>query len=208
MTQTEIHRMIKTWSRFFFIAAVTAAAAVGAGGCTVTGTAVGAGATAGVAAYQERGIEGVAKDLKITAGVVDAMFRHDNTLNLIIGVESYEGRVLLTGSVKNPQSRADAVRLAWTVSGVKDVINEVQVNPDSGIVDLARDSWVTAQLQSKITLDRNILAINYVIETVNGTVYLIGIAQDKSELDRVKDHARTISYVRQVVSHVRVKGAP
>ena len=37
-------------------------------------------------------------------------------------------------------------------------------------------------------------------------VYLIGIAQDQRELDRVIAHSRTITYVRQVISHVRVKG--
>ena len=103
--------------------------------------------------------------------------------------------------------QADAVRLAWKVIGVKEVINEIQVTSDSGVIDLARDSWITTQLKSKLTLDNKVLAINYVIETVNGIVYLIGIAQNQGELDRVIAHSRTISYVRQVISHVRVKGA-
>ena len=62
-------------------------------------------------------------------------------------------------------------------------------------------------MKSKLTLDNKVLAINYAIETVNGIVYLIGIAQNQGELDRVIAHSRTISYVRQVISHVRVKGA-
>ena len=49
------------------------------------------------------------------------------------------------------------------------------------------------------------MAINYSVETVNGTIYLIGIAQNQEELDRVIAHARTIEYVRKVVDHVRVK---
>ncbi len=50
--------------------------------------------------------------------------------------------------------------------------------------------------------------MNYSIETVNGVVYLIGVAQSQEELDRVINHARQISYVRRIVSHVRIKGAP
>jgi osmotically-inducible protein OsmY len=174
------------------------------GGCV--GVAVGAGATAGVAAYQERGIEAAAIDLNLEAQIVNLWLQKDETLTLKLGIEAYEGRILLTGVVEDPEMRDDAVRLAWKVIGVKEVINEIQVTSDSGIVDLARDSWITTQLKSKLTLDNKVLAINYAIETVNGIVYLIGIAQSQDELDRVIAHSRTISYVRRVISHVRVKG--
>ncbi len=174
------------------------------GGCV--GVAVGAGATAGVAAYQERGIEVAAKDFTLEAEIVKLWLQQDEALTLKLGVEAYEGRILLTGVVEDPEMRADAVRLAWKVIGVKEVINEIQVASDSGVVDLARDSWITTQLKTKLTLDNKVLAINYAIETVNGIVYLIGIAQDQRELDRVIAHSRTITYVRQVISHVRVKG--
>jgi osmotically-inducible protein OsmY len=51
------------------------------------------------------------------------------------------------------------------------------------------------------------LAINYNIETVNGTVYLIGIAKSQLEVDRVIAHARSLGYVKRVISHVRIKKA-
>ena len=181
-------------------------AAVWLGGCV--GAAVGAGAGVGVAAYDERGIDGVAKDVKIQARITEHWLRHDHTFAIKIGLDVYEGRALLTGAVEDPQVRADAVRLAWKATGVKEVINEIQVSPGGGLTGLARDSWITTQLKSKLTFDEAILAINYAVETVGGIVYLIGIAQDQGELDRVVAHARTIAYVRKVVSHVRVKGTP
>ncbi len=49
-------------------------------------------------------------------------------------------------------------------------------------------------MKGKLTLDNKVLAINYAIETVNGIVYLIGIAQNQSELDRVIAHSRTINF--------------
>ena len=70
-----------------------------------------------------------------------------------------------------------------------------------------KDGWVTAQLQSKITFDKDVLAINYSIETVSGTVYLIGIAKSQREVDRVIAHARSLGYVKRVISHVRIKKA-
>jgi osmotically-inducible protein OsmY len=38
-------------------------------------------------------------------------------------------------------------------------------------------------------------------------VYLIGIAQSKKEIDKVIAHARSLSYVKRVISHVRIKKA-
>ena len=166
---------------------------------------VGGAAATGVAAYQERGLEGVAKDFKIQAAIMDLWFKHDHTLVAKLGIEVYEGRVLLTGAIADEQIRADAVRLAWTAAGVNEVINEVQIAEAGGVANLARDSWITSQLKSKITFDKDVLAINYSIETVNGIVYLIGIAQHQAELNRVIAHTRTIEYVSKIVSHVRVK---
>jgi len=174
-------------------------------GCTPVGVVIGLGAGTGIAAYQERGVDGVARDLGLTSRILDQYARHDHTLVTGIGVDVYEGRALLTGQVDTEDKRADAVNLAWKVDGIADVINEIHVTSDGGLLDTARDTWISAQLETKLTFDEKILAINYSIETVGGTVYLIGIAQSDDELARVKNHARSIDYVHHIVSHVRVK---
>jgi osmotically-inducible protein OsmY len=171
-------------------------------GCTAV---IGAGATVGVAAVQERGIKGRVSDLKIEALVLEKFFKAGFKLTTTIGAEVYEGRVLLTGASKDTKITDQAVKLTWQVEGVKEVLNEIQVGSDSSISDLAQDSWITAQLKSKMTFDQEILSINYVVETVNRTVYLIGIAQNSAELNRVKQHAAQVKFVRNVISHVRVK---
>lgn len=175
-------------------------------GCA--GALIGAGATTGVAAYQERGLEGAAKDLQIESRIIGNWFQFEHALPTKVSVEVYEGRALLTGAVADPRIRANAVRLAWKALEVKEVLNEIQVTGAGDVFDFARDSWITAQLKTKITFDENILAINYVIETVNGIVYLIGIAQDQAELDRVIAHGRVLGHVKKIISHVRLKRAP
>jgi osmotically-inducible protein OsmY len=171
-------------------------------GCT---TLVGAGATIGVAAVQERGIKKRAKDLKIEALVLEQFIKAGLELTATIGAEVYEGRVLLTGASKNTKITDQAVKLAWTINGVKEVINEIQVGRSSTISNFAQDTWITAQIKSSMTFDPGIYSINYTVETVNGTVYLIGIAQNKSEHDRAKQHAAKAKFVRNVISHVRIK---
>jgi osmotically-inducible protein OsmY len=174
------------------------------GGCV--GMVVGGAATAGVAAYQERGIKGVAADTATSTKIQAKLLEADKHLFTDIGIEVYEGRAMLTGRVATEDMRANAVRIAWSVSDVKDVINEIQISP-SPLTDLANDSWITTQLKTKMTLDKEILAINYSIETVGAVIYLIGIAQDQAELQKVINHARSITYVKRVVDHVRIKEA-
>ena len=111
---------------------------------------------------------------------------------------------MLTGAIGNEQLMSDAVRIAWSVENVNDVINEIQLT-NSGIIDMARDSWITMQFRARMTMDENIFAINYLCETVNGTIYLIGIAQHDNELERVINIAKEINYVQKVVNHVKVK---
>ena len=174
-------------------------------GCAGPGVVAGTTATAGVTAAQERSIGAAIDDTIITAAVGHYLFQKDIELFGAIDVEVVEGRVLLLGSVKKPEDRVEAVRLAWQAKGVKEVINEIQVTDQGGLVDYARDTWISAQLKTKLLLDKEIKAINYNVETVNGVVYMIGIAQDQAELERATNHARTIKHVRKVISHVRLK---
>lgn len=175
------------------------------GACDPVSLTIGAAATTGVAAYQERGIKGVARDIATEARVLNLWLQKDPGIVAKVSIEVYEGRALITGIVQKEEMRADAIGLAWKADGVKDVLNEVIVGEAGGFGELARDTAVTAELKSKLTFDEQVHAVNYAIETVRGTVYLIGIAQNQQELDRVISRARNISYVKRVISHVRVK---
>jgi len=49
-------------------------------------------------------------------------------------------------------------------------------------------------------------SINYTVDTVDHVVYLMGVAQDETELNRTIDHARRTKGVSNVVSYVRLRG--
>ncbi len=175
-------------------------------GCA-TGVVAGGGASVGVAAAQERSLGGAIDDTVIASRIVSNLYQFDIELLRQVSAEVVEGRVLLTGSVAKPENRVDAVRLTWQIDGVSEVLNEIQVTDRGGLVDFALDTWISTQLRTKLLLDREIKALNYNVETVNGVIYMIGIAQNGVELERVTNHARTIENVQKVISHVRVPGA-
>ena len=170
--------------------------------------AIGASAIATSAAVQERGLRGGIDDTIIRARINSLWLEHDADMYRLVSLSVVEGRILLTGQVRLPRMRIDAVRLAWKAKGVREVINEIKVTDEGGIISYARDSWISTQLKSKLLFDKKILSINYSIETVNSAVYLMGIAQNRQELNRVTNHARTLKYVKRVVSYVRLKTDP
>ena len=179
-----------------------------AGSLSLSGCAeaiIGAAATTGIAIAEERSIGDVVDDLTIRTELNHVFFQDDVELYQDVSFSVIEGRVLLKGSVPAPEDRIRALRLAWQAAGVREVINEIQVTDDSGILDFARDTWISTQLRGKLFVDAQILSINYSVETVNGTVYLMGIAQDQAELTRAIEHARGIRDVKRVVSHVVMK---
>ncbi|MDA8231167.1 MAG: BON domain-containing protein [Magnetospirillum sp.] len=192
--------------------AVLAAALVGASAAALPGCVpmlVGAGAEAGTAAAEDRGLEGAIDDTKIRAQINDLWFRKDVDMYRQVGLTVFEGRVLLTGVVPTEQARTDAVRLTWQASGVKDVYNEIHVDPNGeALIDSGRDTVIAEKLKAKLLFDKDIQNINYRVDVVDGVIYLMGIAQNQDELDRVIAYARDIPDVTQVISHVVLKDDP
>ncbi|MGE5546584.1 MAG: BON domain-containing protein [Solirubrobacterales bacterium] len=188
-------------------AAIVVTAAGALSGCA--GALIGAGATAGVAAAEERGLDGTVDDTKIRAEINHYWFQHDVEMYRQVGMTVSEGRVLLTGVVPTDQARADAVRLAWQAAGVQEIYNEIEVRPEGeGVIDQSRDVVISQTLKTRLLFDKEIRNINYTIDVVDGVVYLMGIAQNDRELERVIAYARDIDNVKRVVSHVRLKTDP
>lgn len=171
--------------------------------------AAGAGA-GGVAAAQERTVGNAVDDMTIDAKV-QGKFLKSTIRDLQTGISTKvtEGSVLLTGKVTQPDYTVEAVRLTWEVPGVREVINEIQVvDPNNNPTTYPRDAWITTQVKTRLLAEKYVRSVNYNIETVNSTVYVMGIAQNQQELDRVLNVASRVSGVVQVISHVRLKDDP
>lgn len=163
----------------------------------------------GVVIAQERSVGNAIDDAGILAHIKHLYFQKDmNDLFANVLVKVVEGRVLLTGNVDKTATQVEAVRLAWTVAGVREVINEIQVNDKTDIVNYAKDVWISSQIRGRLLITKNIRSVNYSVMTVNQRVYLMGIAQDQAELDRAASVAATTKGVQEVISYVRMKTDP
>ena len=186
-------------------AAVAMVSALAVSGCPAPVLLAGAGATGAVVVAEERSVDDVVDDTGIRLAINRAWLEADTTIFSNLNTRVTEGRVLITGVVEDPQQRLEAVRLAWQVDGVREVINEIEVAQPQGFSGFARDTAISGQIESRLLFDTSIRSINYSVVTDNRVVYLMGIAQDEAERARVIDHARQIPYVRRVVDYTRLK---
>ncbi len=183
-------------------------ALLAAAGCSPVGMAVGAGATVAVAASEERGISGAASDTAIRFEINKLWLDHDFNMYRRVGLQVHEGRILLSGYVPSLAMSDDAMRLAWQPDGVHEVINEIKVDTGANLLDAAADKWINTEVRTRLLFERDVDAINYSARTVEGNVYLLGLARDEAELERVFEVVRNTPQVRGVVSYVLVRDDP
>ncbi len=176
------------------------------GGCpaAIVGGLAAAGG-AGYAANQERGVGGSVDDFAIKTNIESAWIKANPRLQADLNVTVYEGRTLLTGSASNPEMKAQAKEIASRVPGVRAVYDEIEVGPPEGVWEGTKDAWITSRLRTELVFNSAVRSVNYTIETVNKSVYLIGSARSQAELDSATTMARNTPDVKRVVSFVEIR---
>lgn len=168
---------------------------------------VGGVGTLGMSAVEDRGIGGVASDqalrVKLNWALSDEPFDFTG-LELTI----YKGRVLLTGVIADERAKTEAVRIVKYTSGVKEVIDRMNVKGEDSFSEYARDGWITTKLKATLYSDEDVIAPNYLATTFDKVIYVFGTAQTKEEMQRVVDHAYDITGVRKVENFIEVRQAP
>ncbi len=196
--------------RAFFCLLMTLLLPIALGGCPVAivGGLAAAGGT-GYAANQERGVTGTVDDLTIKTNIQNAWLQVNPLMQRDFTITVYEGRTLLTGMSPSPELKAQAAQVASQIPGVRAIYNEIEVAPGEGAWASVKDTWISSQIRSNLVFASQVRSVNYTIDTVNGSVYLIGSARTQAELDRVTQEARNVPDVKRVVSYVEIRpGAP
>lgn len=177
---------------------------------TVNGCApviIGGAAAVGGSMVQEKGVSGTITDSQISTKIKVALYQVNPDLYHHVNVSVQNAEVMLTGNVMTNEMHLEAVKIAWETKGVKRVIDNIGVAKEASLGLYATDTWVTTQIKTKLLFDSHIQSVNYSIKTVEGIVYVMGVAQDKAELDKVLEIARNIANVKKVVSYVRMLDA-
>jgi osmotically-inducible protein OsmY len=194
--------------KWVLVSVVVAFSAISLGGCTPVGIIIGGAAAAGAVVAEERSVEDAIEDTGIKLDIAHKLLQDNETLFVDVSTIVFEGRVLMMGEVKSEEDRQRAIEIAWSNSAVKAVLNELKIRNDEKPASKTTDNWIATKLKTRLIQDLSIKHINYSVDTTNRVIYLMGIAQNQAELERVKLHARDISGVDGIISHVILKTNP
>lgn len=177
-----------------------------AGPFLLFGGAVGAGTTLS----KEKTVGSSIDDRNIWTKIKAGFLEHNKEIKGVltdVSVEVSEGRVLLTGTVDNAEDRLLVLKIVWQQAGVREVINEIKLSGEANQGNLKQygsDSWITTQVKSKMFVNNHVRSINYSVETIDGTVYILGIARSEEELNAIRNIVNNVNGVNKFVSYIRV----
>ena len=175
--------------------------------CGCVDVAIGAAGQVGLEAMRERGLSGAARDTNLRVAISQRWLdRGIYTDNLYLQI--WEGRVLVSGAVSDPAVRADAIQAAWQVEGVREVINEVEIVERYGVRGYVRDLRTVHDINVRLLVARDIASINYSVDAVRGRVFLLGVARDESERERVLSVVRNVPGVTRIADYVLLRDDP
>lgn len=170
---------------------------------------IAAGVATGVyTATQERDMGDAVNDSWIETQLEAEIFDADPGLYSGLSANVIEGRVYLIGTVPSAEARRDATRIAYGIDGVREVHNDAEVMDGRGLGTMADDAWTASEIRLDLIGEGDISDQNYSIEVIRGTAYIMGIARDEAERDKVLAIARDAGGVVRVVDYTVLKDMP
>ena len=174
-------------------------------GCSPANVLATGGSTAMVVAEGDRTFGTVVDDATIKVNIAAKYLNAGSNMFVEINTTVLEGRVLLTGLVKDQETRIEAVRLVWEINGVNEVINELEIGNRDTLKDYATDLWINTQARAVSAKIVGLRVVGYNFETINGKVYVAGITNKPEQLESLIQSLKTIKGVKEIVNYVIVK---
>lgn len=172
-------------------------------------------------AHKVKGVQAVRNEIQVSGNIPDSTIEKKLGPELAYSREGFgnvfdaillhvqNGVVTLSGSALDYPSRDAAVALASTTPGVKEVVDNIQVDPASPMDDRIR-MQVARSIYGYPTLQK--YAINPVrpirIAVQNGNVALYGTVDNQQDKDMAYMRAEQVPNVFAVKNYIQVEGQP
>lgn len=156
-------------------------------------------------ASEERSVDDVVDDNGIKLELNKLLL--DEGLGLFKDVSTvvYRRHVYLLGDVEKAADKKRAGEIAHKPEKVSGVTNAIQVTSAGDIGDVVDDIYIEKAIQTDFLFDSEIDSANFRVRSVNGVVYLIGLAESPVELTKALTIVQARHDVRRIVNYVKVK---
>ena len=175
------------------------------GGCQFAGTLFTGARKITTVVLDDRSFSDDLKDMQISMSLREDFMEIDPKLGLDISPDVFEGKVLLTGALPNIEIIQQILEITWNTPDVKQVYNYIRIDSPPSLDVVNTDAAVSGAIRTQLTFTRHIDSSNYKLIMENGTVYMMGIAKNTAELERVLSVIKNTAGVRKVVNLTRFR---
>ena len=121
---------------------------------------------------------------------------------VFLTVRVIDGTAILSGRVEKAEDKLKMTKFAWETAGIKAVRNDIIIADETSFKQRAKDILISSQFNAALLVNKKINSRNYNSETINGKIYVYGMAKTKAEMEEVIKEGKLIPDVVEVVPSI------
>ena len=121
---------------------------------------------------------------------------------VFLTVRVIDGTAILSGRVEKAEDKLKMTKFAWETAGIKAVRNDIIIADETSFKQRAKDILISSQFNAALLLNKKINSRNYNSETINGKIYVYGMAKTTAEMEEVIKEGKLIPDVVEVVPSI------
>ena len=164
----------------------------------------GVGAIAFSSSAQEKGFGTSINDKVIYIKLRNAVYDWDNSVSQKVSFSVDNGSILVTGKLKNLDTKIKLTKIIWDVNGVKEVNNQVQISETNNIKNIAKDLASLGEIKARLMASKKLNSLNFSVDVVNNIAYISGIATNEEEIAIVTKIAQEAKFIKEVQNFVKI----
>ena len=164
----------------------------------------GVGAIAFSSSAQEKGLGTSINDKVIYIKLRNAIYDWNPSVAEKISISVDDGSILITGNLKNVDTKIKLTKVIWEVNGVKEVNNKVQISETNNLKNIAKDLASLGEIRARLMASKKLNSLNFSVDVVNNIAYISGIASSEEEIAIVTRIAQETRFIKEVQNFVKV----
>ena len=116
---------------------------------------------------QEKGLGTSISDKVIFVKLRNAIFDWDPSVSENVSLSVNNGSILVTGKLKNIDTKVQLTKVIWEINGVKEVNNKVQISETNNLKNIAKDLASLGEIKARLMASKKLRPNNMRITVSN-----------------------------------------
>ena len=153
---------------------------------------------------QEKGLGTSINDKVIYIKLRNSIYDWNPSVSNNISISVDDGSILVTGKLKDIDTKVKLTKVIWEVNGVKEVNNKIQISETKNLKNIAKDLASLGEIRARLMASKKLNSLNFSIDVVNNIAYISGIASTEEEISLVTQIAQEAKFIEEVQNFVKV----